>query len=151
MFLSYPNSIKALQILDMARQRCCRGMWKSSLCMMTSSYGNIFRVTGRLCGEFTVPGEFPTQRPVTRSFDVLFDLCSNKRLSKLSWGWWFETPSCPLWRDCNGYDSQSLCSLRRHLVMGTGIPIINRRPSSDRLEFIMEIPIGLPTGRRHWI
>ena len=39
---------------------------------MTSSNGNIFRVTGHLCGEFT--GEFPAQRPLTRSFDVFFDL-----------------------------------------------------------------------------
>ena len=45
--------------------------------MMTSSNGNIFRVTGPLCGEFTGPGEFPTQRPVTRSFDVYFDLRPN--------------------------------------------------------------------------
>ena len=52
--------------------------------MMTSSNGNIFRVTGPLCGEFTGPGEFPTQRPVTRSFDVYFDLRLNKRLSKQS-------------------------------------------------------------------
>ena len=43
------------------------------------------------------PGEFPTQRPVTRSFDVYFDLRLNKRLSKQSWGWWFETPSRQLW------------------------------------------------------
>ena len=50
--------------------------------MMTSSNGNIFRVTGPLCGEFTGPGEFPTQRPVTRSFAVFFDLRLNKRLSK---------------------------------------------------------------------
>ena len=50
--------------------------------MMTSSNGNIFRVTGPLCGEITGPGEFPTQRPVTRSFDVFFDLRLNKRLSK---------------------------------------------------------------------
>ena len=59
--------------------------------MMTSSNGNIFRITGPLCGEFTGPGEFPTQRPVTRSFDVFFDLRLNKRLSKQPWGWWFET------------------------------------------------------------
>ena len=65
---------------------------------MTSSNGNIFRVTGHLCGEFTGPGEFPTQRPVTRSFDVYFDLHPNKRLSNQSWGWWFETQSGPLWR-----------------------------------------------------
>ena len=68
---------------------------------MTSSNENIFRVTGHLCGEFTGPGEFPTQRPVTRSFDVLFDLRLNKRLIKQPWGWWFETPSWSLWRQCN--------------------------------------------------
>ena len=54
-----------------------------------------------LFGEFTVTGEFPSQRPVTRSFDVFFDLRLNKRLSKQSWVWWFETLSRPLWRPCN--------------------------------------------------
>ena len=55
-----------------------------------------------LCaGNSPVPGEFPAQRPVTRSFDVFFDLRLNKRLSKQSWGWWFKTPSRPLWRHCN--------------------------------------------------
>ena len=42
---------------------------------------------------FPVPGEFPTQRPVTRRFDVFFDLRLNKRFSKQSWGWWFEALS----------------------------------------------------------
>ena len=51
---------------------------------------------------FFGPGEFPTQRPVTRSFDVFFDQRLNKRLSKQSWGWWFETLSRPLWYHCNG-------------------------------------------------
>ena len=69
--------------------------------MMTSSNGNIFRVTGHLCGEFTGPGEIPTQRPVTRSFGVFFDLRLNKRLSKQWWGWWCETLSRPLWRHRN--------------------------------------------------
>ena len=46
-------------------------------------------------------GNSPTQRPVTRSFDVFFDLRPNKRLSKQWWGWWFETPSWPLWRHCD--------------------------------------------------
>ena len=46
-----------------------------------------------LCaGNSPVTGEFPAQRPVTRSFDVFFDLRLNKRLSKQSWGYWFETP-----------------------------------------------------------
>ena len=49
-------------------------------------------------GNSPVPGEFPAQRPVTRSFDVFFDLRLNKRLSKQSWDWWFETLSRPLWR-----------------------------------------------------
>ena len=48
-----------------------------------------------------VAGEFPEQRPVTRRFDVLFELRLNKQFSKQSWGWWFETPSHPLWRHCN--------------------------------------------------
>ena len=52
-------------------------------------------------GNSPVPGEFPAQRPVTRSFDVFFDMRLNKRLSKQSWGWWFETLSRPLWRHCN--------------------------------------------------
>ena len=52
-------------------------------------------------GNSPVPGEFPAQRPVTRSFDACFDLRLNKRLSKQSWGWWFETLSRPLWRHRN--------------------------------------------------
>ena len=51
-------------------------------------------------GNSPVPGEFPAQRPVTRSFDVFFNLHPNKWLSKQLWGWWFETPSRPLWRHC---------------------------------------------------
>ena len=37
-------------------------------------------------GNSPIAGEFPAQRPVTRSFDVFFDLRLNKRLSKQSWG-----------------------------------------------------------------
>ena len=55
-----------------------------------------------LCaGNSPITGEFPSQRPVTRSFDVFFDLHLNKRLSKQSRGWWYGTQSCPLWRQCN--------------------------------------------------
>ena len=51
-----------------------------------------------LCaGNSPVTGEFPAQRPVTWSFGVSFDLHLNKRLSKQSWGWRFETPSWPCW------------------------------------------------------
>ena len=58
-------------------------------------------------GNSPVPGEFPGQRPVTRSFDVFFDLRPNIRLSKQSWGWWSETPSSSLWRHRNGTSLQA--------------------------------------------
>ena len=72
-----------------------------AIVIMTSLNGNIIRVTGPLCGEFTGPGEFPAQRPVARNFDVFFDQRPNKRLSKQPWGWWFKTPSWSLRRQCN--------------------------------------------------
>ena len=52
-------------------------------------------------GNSPVAGEFPSKRPVTRSFDVFLVIRLNKRLSKQSWGGWFETPLRPLWRHCN--------------------------------------------------
>ena len=77
---------------------CCFLRYCGFWLLVTSSNGDIFRVTGHLCGHSPVPGIFHAQRPVTRSFHVLFDLRLNKRLSKQWWGWWFETPSRPLWR-----------------------------------------------------
>ena len=53
-------------------------------------------------GNSPINGEFPAQRPVTRSFDFFFDLCLIKRLSKQLWGWWSETSSRSLRRHCNG-------------------------------------------------
>ena len=69
---------------------------------MTSSNGNISASLAICEGNSPVPGEFPAQRPVARSFDAYFDLRLNKRLSKQSWGWWFETPSFSLWRQVMG-------------------------------------------------
>ena len=75
-----------------------------------------------LCaGNSPVTGEFPSQRPVTRSIDVFFDLRPNKQLSKQ----WFET----LWDAIVIWDD-----LRRHrahydvTVMDTYIQyVINRK------------------------
>ena len=61
-----------------------------------------FALLAICAGNSPVPGEFPAQMPVTRSFGVFFDLRLSKCWSKQSWGWWFETPSRPLWRQCNG-------------------------------------------------
>ena len=52
-------------------------------------------------GNSPVTGEFPAQRLVTQVFDVFFDLRLNKRWGQQWWGWWFETPPCPLWRHSN--------------------------------------------------
>ena len=52
-------------------------------------------------GNSPVTGEFSSQRPVTRSFDVTLICALNKRLSKQQRYWWFETPSRSLWRHCN--------------------------------------------------
>ena len=101
---------------------------------MTSSNGNIFRVTGLCVGNSPVPGEFPAQRPVTRSFDVFFDLQMNKRLIKQSWGWWFETPPWSLWRQCNEPPSEQfcgdipqcfalICDLTYNNEVGFGLPV----------------------------
>ena len=51
--------------------------------MMTSPNGNIFRVTGPLCGEFTGHRWIPSTK------------VSDAEL------WWSETPSWSLWRHCN--------------------------------------------------
>ena len=59
-------------------------------------------------GNSPISGEFPAQRPVTRSFDVLFDMRLNKPLSKQPYGWWLETLSRPLWRHCDVF--VSVCS-----------------------------------------
>ena len=73
------------------------------LYMMMSSNGNIFVLLAICAGNSQVPCYFPAQRPVTRSSDVFFDLGLNTRLSEQSQGWWFETPSRPLWRQCNDF------------------------------------------------
>ena len=55
-----------------------------------------------LRGSHRSPMNFPHKGQWRRA--LMFSLiCLNKRLSEQSWGWWFETPSRPLWRHCNGY------------------------------------------------
>ena len=70
----------------------------SSWCYQMETF---FALLALCAGNSLVTGEFPAQRPVTRSFDVFLGLRLSKRLSKQSWGWWFETLSRPSWRHCN--------------------------------------------------
>ena len=76
------------------------GMHLIQFLMITSSNGNIFRVTGHLCGEFTGHRWIPR----TKASDAelwFFYLRLNKRLSKELCCRWFEKPLRPLWRHCN--------------------------------------------------
>ena len=67
-------------------------------------------------GNSPVTGGFPSQRPVTQSLDVFFDLRLLTQLSKQSWGGWFETPSRPLWRHCNVQDLGFTSGVRNWLM-----------------------------------
>ena len=95
-------------------------------------------------GNSLTTGEFPSQRPVTRSFDVFFDLLLNKRLHKQSWGWWFETPSCPLWRHRNAalYFWWPCCMRCQNIY----------RHNNVRVPFIPKSPIGWShKSGPHWV
>ena len=112
---------------------------------MTSSNGNIFRVTGHLCGEFTGPRWIPRTKASDASFDVFFDPRLIKQLSKHSRGWWFETLPRPLWRHSNANlwgiiiitKNNTLTISRRHLTErnsiyhGRILPASHRAPHSS--------------------
>ena len=92
--------------------------------MMASSNGNIFRVTGHLCGEFTGHRWIPhTKASDAELWYFCFYLCTNKRLSKQSSGWWFETPSGSLWRHHFSRVKYETHSLQRLRVRDFGIKI----------------------------
>ena len=101
-------------LLPVILYQCINSWWRHQM--------ETFSALLAICAENSpVTGEFPAQRPVTRSFDVLFDLCLNKRLSKQSWGWWFETPPHPLWRHCiviPNYRSNALWVLKHNGPVG---------------------------------
>ena len=76
--------------------------------MMTSSNGSVFRVTDPLREEFTGHRLIPLTKASNAEFNVFFDLRLNKRLSKQSRRWWFETPSRSLWRHCDAFEDRVL-------------------------------------------
>ena len=106
-------------------------------------------------GNSPVTGEFPPQRPVTRSFDVYFDLRPNKRLSKQSWGWWFETPSRPLWRHCNGCWSCTSAVTFNNYTQGLGFIVVLWVGFSQFLYrhwgIHMIFPVLLKQSRKIWV
>ena len=76
-------------------------------------------------GNSPVPGEFPSQRPATRSFDVFFDLRLNRMLRKQPWGWWFETLSSPLWLIVMIWIIRIYQPAPSHIACG-GVPVISK-------------------------
>ena len=116
----YPDTVQWKKIPNYTHSAYNICAYRIRLGIMTSSSGTIFRITGPLCGEFTGPDEFPAQRPVTRSFDVFFDMCLNKRLSHQPWGWWFETPPWSLWHQCNG---ESLFPVESYFLSTIGLSV----------------------------
>ena len=83
-----------------------------------------------------VTGVFPSQRLVTRSFDVFFDLRLKKRLSKHSWCWWFGTPSASLWRHRNDNSISGI-------ILGMGWAMWEGVTSSHWLSPYTECPLHL--------
>ena len=71
--------------------------------IMTSPNWNRSRVTGPFCGEFTGHRWLPLAKASDAEHWCFLWSAPSKRLSKQSWGWWFETPSRPLWRHCNAW------------------------------------------------
>ena len=82
-------------------------MWKGPLAVVIPWWHHQMEIFSALlalyAGNSPVTGEFPTRRPVTRIFDVFFDLCLDKRLGKQSRRRWFKMPSRSLWRHWNAY------------------------------------------------
>ena len=93
-----------------------------------------------LCyGNPSVTGECPSKRPVTRCFDVFFDLHLNKRLSKQSRRRWFETPVRSLWRQCNdilNYWSHDMNRPLYVMVMFTDVLAHNRSHAISNLHAV---------------
>ena len=81
--------------------KCFVFCWSFIEIMMTSSNGNIFRVTSPLCGKFTGPQWIPHTKASDAELWCFLWSTPNKRLSKQMQGWWFETHSPPLWRHSN--------------------------------------------------
>ena len=82
----YPSCLDSFTVPLHSPNACWRHQMKTFSALLALCEGNS-----------PVTGEFPTQRSVTRTFNVFFVLRLNNQLSKQSLCWWFETPSRSLW------------------------------------------------------
>ena len=112
-FFRFWYSFFPISVFALASDTVCVATWQNIEYTWWRHQMETFSALLAICaGNSPVTGEFPAQRLVTRSFDGFFVLRLNKRLSKQSWGWWFEMPSRPLWRHCN---EQCWCSIGQSL------------------------------------
>ena len=99
----YVNSLEGNAMYDAVNAEVQTHMIPRAIRRQTSA---LFASLALCAGNLPVTGEFPSQWPVKRSFDVFFDRRLNKRrLSKQLRCRWFETQSRPSWRHSN--DSMS--------------------------------------------
>ena len=92
--------VTVMSLLHTCHKQKHQLQWWMVVCnMMTSSTGNIFSVSGPLWIRRSLVNSLT--KASAQSFDVSYDLRLNKRLSKLSSGWWFEMPLCSSLRHCN--------------------------------------------------
>ena len=95
------ETIRCNDLAFLIEDKSCEAWWRYQL--------ETFSALLAICAvNSPVTGELPAQRPVTRRFDIFFDLRLYIRLSKQSWGCWFDTPSRPLPRHCNGKGAHGL-------------------------------------------
>ena len=110
-----------------------------------------FSVLLAICeGILPLTGEFPSQRPVTLSFDVFFHMHLNKWLNKQSWGWWFEMPSCSLWRQCNAIPSWVSCGVSFVSIFEENYSLIKRFVDSHN-SHLMACPWGPNMECFQWV
>ena len=97
-------------------------------------------------GNSPVTGDFPAQRPVTRSFDVSFDLHLNQPLSKQLRHRWFEMPSSSLWRHCNVPSDNHCASAYRLLIKNENDLVLQ----SFRYYYRTQVVCGVILWGLHW-
>ena len=68
-----------------------------------------------MCGEFAGHRWIPLTKPSDAELWICV-WCEYKRLSKQSWGWWFETPSRSLWRHCDDTQSHGVETLWERMI-----------------------------------
>ena len=136
---AFTSPINSQQLVEMVRDRSphiVNTCWRHQM--------ETFSALLAICaGNSPVPGESHTQRPVTRSFDVFLDLRLNKRLSKQSWGWWFETPSCPSWRHGNDHGCWWVDNPRNQCISSDIDNVVQPKHSSFSAKWV--IPHRLTT------